>query len=89
MSRTGGEPAFVDAFFLFEEFKDAPERGETYDTDTGTEQAVGNEECSCNAAQSDEKEYPPETYAGIIFSFDHDGVENTDNKEGAQSDGKS
>ena len=81
-----GEPAFLDAFFLLEDFFDGPEGGEgEYAQEGGYQDVFGAEGGGC-CADAQQEENPPAAGAPIVFCLDDDGVEEADDEEGADAD---
>lgn len=84
-----GKPAFFDAFFLFEEFADAPKGREGKDTKEDGEIGVCHKERTGNTGEADEQVHPPYLRAEIILRFDYYRVPETDTKKGAKAKNKS
>ena len=84
--RVFGEPAFADAFFLFEHFAYAPEGGEGEYAEDGGEVEVLDEERGYDGDDADNEEDPPRLDAEIVFHFDDQWVEQSDAEECADAD---
>ena len=80
------EPPFLHAFLLLEEFENRPKRREAGNAEQGTRQSAFHKQRAGDAAQSEEQENPPRARAEVIFCFNDDGVEHSDNQERCQPD---
>ena len=64
------EPSLLAAFFLFEEFPDAPKTGSTQHTEKGREENIRNQKGCTHADDTRNQEHPPVAGARIIFYLD-------------------
>lgn len=84
-ARVLGEPAFADTLFLFEDFLDAPEGGEGEYAEQGGDEDVADADGSDDAGDAQQEEEPPAACAPVVFGFDDDRVEESDNQERADA----
>ena len=80
------EPTLQYPFALVEHFLDGPERGKGKYTQQGRYQDIRNEYRAYDAYNAQYQEYPPATGAPMVFSLYHNGVEESDNQKGTDSD---
>jgi len=76
------EPTFLNAFFLFDDFTDGPEVGESKDAEyCGKENGLHIKRDN-HADKAEHKEDPPTFFGEIVLAFDYDRMVNADNEKG-------
>ena len=77
-----GEPAALDALALLKHLEDAPEARAADDTQDGAGNLVGHEERACDEGKASEEEHPPAAHTEVVFAFDDEGMEDTNDEKG-------
>ena len=76
------EPTFLNAFFLFDDFTDGPEVGESKDTEDSRKENGLHIKRDNHADKAEHKENPPTFLGKIVLAFNHDRMVNTDDEKG-------
>lgn len=76
------KPAFFNALFLFEELQNTPQTGAPDYAKNRTDYSVVHQQTGNDEQHSGKGKSPPATGAEVVFTFDDDRVEDTDNQEG-------
>lgn len=80
------KPPFAHPLTLFEDLKDAPERGEGKDAQQGGKNHAINEQGAYCGYQANQQEQPPTAYTEVVFCLYDYGMKKTDNQERDRTD---
>lgn len=83
------EPAFLNPFFLFKQFPDAPQQRKAQYRHQGGDPQFLDKNRADSADQAGYQEHRPTFFSKIVFRFDDDRMEHSDNEECAHTDQQS
>ena len=83
--RVLGKPAFLDPFFLVEDFLDCPKRGKSKHAQQRRQQDVLHKQGTNRPRHAQQQKDPPATGAPVILGLYHYRMEQADNEKRADA----